>query len=782
MFNLEWKNNNLLALSEKGSEKGEFFPVFFEELTILGLDKYWTFPKNVKAPLLWGRDVNQFVEYYYNGELVAKIKKGALYKEHSIKFVKEDLKLEPINIQKLLEANKPFLKDLVNEALDYINSEWKKLKRESYAFAVSYSGGKDSQVVLDLVLQVIPYKELFVIFTDTKMELPDTYQMVDWTENFYKRFYPDFKIHRVGSVFDTLELWRVLGPPSRIKRWCCSVYKIAPQIKFFEQISLSNPFKTIVVFEGTRAEESAKRSKYERTSFREKTFREINLKPIFYWNTFEVFLYHFYRGLKINPLYRKGFRRVGCSVCPFSSTWSEYLIQKEYSDHAKKFLAILENYAKNMGVANEEELKEYISSGAWKARAGGLGLESDTWVEIVKDGSQLKAVIKNCKEEITEWMKTAGKVHILEKDENSTKGELRVSESVIHFEIKKDGDKHYVEFKNVEPHPAVYKKLENVLYKSAYCVHCTGCEIECPYQAVVTYPKVFVDPLKCTHCGNCLEFIDRGCYAAESDKIVLGGGIKKRSKMKVNRYFTFGLRKPWLESFLERGAEWFVTNTLGSEQKKAMNNYLFDSELIDKKKNPTALFNILSKLLDKEPETVWQVVWVNLCIHSDLFKWYVTEIPWGKVWQKDELVEKLTEKGIAQRTARNAINALTNTFETSPLGNWFGKFAGKNKRDKRYYKAGTSDISIWALGYALYKLKELKGWKGTSVREIFELTDAGPYVWFGLTRDSFIKKLRSLKVRKLIGADLVADLDNIHFRDDIKPIHILERALDEQLG
>ena len=778
MFGLKWIEGNLLALSHEVEEKEDYFPVFTEELILLGLDKYLQFPRNIQYPLLWGKDVNQFVEYYYNGDLIARVKKGALYREHSIEYVKEGFELKPINVKKLCEINYFYLNDLINEALNYIYSEYQTKKKRNNVLVVSYSGGKDSQVVLDLVLQVIPYKELFVIFTDTKMELPETYLMVEWTENHYKKFYSDFRIHRVGSVFDTAELWELIGPPSRIKRWCCSVYKIAPQIRFFETISSNIYCRDILVFEGSRANESIRRSCYERTSSREKTFREINLRPIFYWNTFEVFLYHFYKDLKINPLYRKGLRRVGCSVCPFASKWSEYIIYKEYSEHAKKFLLVLENYAKNLGIKNSEDIKEFISSGAWKVRAGGLGLKTNTWVEIVRNGSEMKAVIKNCREDITEWMKTVGRVHILMKTESEVQGELRVGSTVIYFNINKKGQRDYVQFNNIELHPAIYKKLENVLYKSAYCLHCTGCEIECPNRAITTYPKVKIDPMRCTHCNNCLSFIEKGCYVAESEKIILGGGSSEVSKMKANRYFTFGLRRPWLESFLEKGQEWFIDNTLGPDQRKAMYNYLFDADLIDKKKHITNLFEILSKLLHKDPDTVWQIIWVNLCINSDLFRWYAQEIPWGKVWTKEELISALEKKGIAKRTAQNAINALTNTFETSPLGNWFGV----KESNRTYLKKGLSDVSIWALGYALYKLRELKGWKSTSIREIFSLTEAGPYIWFGLSEESFKRKVISLKDRSLIGADLVADLDNVFFYDKVSSLEVLKRAIKELYG
>jgi len=46
-------------------------PVFYEELDLLGLDKFWSYPKSPE-PLLWaiGR------RYYYKGELVAEARGG----------------------------------------------------------------------------------------------------------------------------------------------------------------------------------------------------------------------------------------------------------------------------------------------------------------------------------------------------------------------------------------------------------------------------------------------------------------------------------------------------------------------------------------------------------------------------------------------------------------------------------------------------------------------------------------------------------------------------------
>ena len=47
--------------------------------------------------------------------------------------------------------------------------------------------------------------------------------------------------------------------------------------------------------------------------------------------------------------------------------------------------------------------------------------------------------------------------------------------------------------------------LKRVLNKTAYCVHCEVCEVECPSGALSVVPCVSVDASKCIGCGACVK-------------------------------------------------------------------------------------------------------------------------------------------------------------------------------------------------------------------------------------------------------------------------------------
>jgi len=158
------------------------------------------------------------------------------------------------------------------------------------------------------------------------MEIPTTYEMYEKTRAYYTSIYPNLKFYTARNEQHSLELWKTFGPPSRILRWCCSVYKTSPQVKLIRALNPEKDRIRILVFDGVRADESTKRSRYERIADEAKHIVQANAEIIRYWNVSEVFLYLFKLNMSdkeaifnINKGYRYGLERVGCSMCPFSS-------------------------------------------------------------------------------------------------------------------------------------------------------------------------------------------------------------------------------------------------------------------------------------------------------------------------------------------------------------------------------------------------------------------------------------------------------------------------------
>lgn len=100
----------------------------------------------------------------------------------------------------------------------------------------------------------------------------------------------------------------------------------------------------VLTFDGVRAEESLKRGRYGRTG-KGKHTTIYNAHPILEWNAAEIFLYLFKHRLPINQAYRDGKARVGCVICPFSTSWDDMIAAKKYPNELKPFTDRLQSWS-----------------------------------------------------------------------------------------------------------------------------------------------------------------------------------------------------------------------------------------------------------------------------------------------------------------------------------------------------------------------------------------------------------------------------------------------------
>ena len=200
-------------------------PVYYKELDILGFDKYWDYDKNDSFPYMWAEANN----YYYRGRLVAKTKGGSLYTPPELVLIEdpepEGYPLRFVDIHAMVDKNRQLMEQLVQETIKKIYNTFIEYKDKVDVSYVAFSGGKDSVVTLDLVQRALPHNEFKVLFGDTGMEFPDTYDVVEKIKCFCEEEKIVFLVSK--SELSPLDSWRIFGPPAQTMRWCCSVHKLS---------------------------------------------------------------------------------------------------------------------------------------------------------------------------------------------------------------------------------------------------------------------------------------------------------------------------------------------------------------------------------------------------------------------------------------------------------------------------------------------------------------------------------------------------------------------------
>lgn len=430
-------------------------------------------------------------------------------------------------IEKWVKANKTHYEYITTEAKQYINNlSSKYLNDETNAAFVSFSGGKDSTVVSDLVRKALSNPSIIHIFGNTTLEFPYTYEYVE-------RFRKDNKktpmLRAENKEQDFFKLCESFGPPSRTLRWCCTIFKtgfIGEKIK-----KTFSGRKTVLTFYGIRRNESASRNTYERSSQGKKITQQLVASPIIDWMDYDIWLYLLATGIDFNEAYKLGYTRVGCWCCPNNSAWSQFLASIYMPEQYNKFKKILLDFAIKMG---KEDPEEYVTNGGWKARQGGAGIELSKNVAIsfkpcATDAKSFNYMLnKPISDDLYEFFKPFGLL-------NFTMGKERLGEVyILDFKtkqpiIKLQGRRGTNELKiTILSTPIAGKtkineielKFKCQITKFQLCAGCHACENACKHNAIKlikngegdTEYKYLIDENKCVHCFECINHYTGGCY------------------------------------------------------------------------------------------------------------------------------------------------------------------------------------------------------------------------------------------------------------------------------
>ncbi|MBR1683399.1 MAG: phosphoadenosine phosphosulfate reductase family protein [Bacteroidaceae bacterium] len=811
-------------------------PVFFEELDLLKLNELgWEYPHSIE-PLLWA--VNK--QYWYQGELMFEAKGANIYDAATIVFQpgREKMTLKPVNVGKMLAKNHDFMFLLESEAIEFIRETFsqyagarksvervaanqmdfealakrmeKKTKQkmaivkedcDSFEimpldaaeeqgkkvfhttkidrFLASFSGGKDSQVVLDLCTRAIPSTEFEVIYSDTGYELPPSLLLYEQVQEHYHKLFPDLKFSMARNHESVLNYWDKIGTPSDTHRWCCSVMKTGPLYRSLK-LNGSNKQARVLTFDGIRSEESTRRSNYNRIGKGVKHDTVINASPILSWSSVEIFFYLWQYDLPINPAYRCGMTRVGCLICPFSSEWNDMISSRKYAEQLSPFLSRIEAITRKSGV---KDVDVYIKEGNWKRRAGGRGMDFPSSLVIEANKPHLKMTIHNPQVKLPTWLNAVGKYTVFSNDDGSMSGELKYNDKMIPFTItNKEGGVFSVVFENTYSDPVLQGLIKRVFYKATYCIHCGVCEVECPTGALVISPQTaHIDKSKCISCNKCLNFHDFGCISAASLAVT---GTKKDHKMKLISYNNFGMNEGWVEVYFSDPDAFFNENLAGlnvNEQMPSFAKWLHQAGIISdtKGKQITPLGSFLAETYMDNPDLVWQIIWINLSYNSPIAAWYNIGVEWGKFITQQEMEELVLSdySDNSKTTVHNVVYAFVRTLKESPLGE-MGLFSSVTKNE--FQKKGFDTIEREALAYSLYKYSEAKGVRSLRISDLFSPeNNLGAFREFGIAKSNIEKLLRSLNsdANRVLIAELNMGLESITLREDLDSISCLKTLI-----
>ena len=848
MFKIIWDakyNSVRLTMSSKGDALNVSpRPVFWEELDFLGLNKKgWIYP-HVEEPLLWACDRR----YFYKGEMVLEVKGGNIFDAPTVNVQEgyENLVLKPVDMERLRSCNEDTMFILEHEAMDFINQTYRRYKnirevsqknpdidfermasnlekktKEKHVvikeecdsfdvmslskaeelgkapilnndiemFITSFSGGKDSQVVLDLVTRVIPSEDIIVIYSDTGYELPTSLDLYKKVEKSYTTKYPSITFLLAKNHEKVLNYWDLMGSPSNVHRWCCGVMKTAPLYKLLKEYSKLGRQPHVLSFIGTRAEESLRRASYQKTAKDAKHANVLNVSPILEWNATEVWLYLFINHLPINHAYRNGLGRVGCVICPFGSDWNDYLCNHIFPKTAKPFLNKVREITEKGGV---KDVENYIKCGNWKIRAGGKGFETKSKISIISPSQSVdfKALVTCPKENILEWMKVLGNASWTQEN-NVHNGQIKYNREIISVRLTFDDENStiLVEAFNVGSNPFFISHIRKVINKATFCVHCELCEVECPTGALSVVPIVKIDKTKCIKCRRCLDFKDDGCITANSLKQSEGIKIaaQKEKKTTINRYNNFGFREKWLQFYMEHVETFFENDEHGINKENQMNpflNWMRDSDILrSDSKEITEIGKIFATNYATKSNLIWEIIWINLTCNSEICNWYAYNIAYNKPYKKAE-VEIMMESSLSMYSGsvrKNALGALQNAFVSSPLGDKLNVGVITKVSNKPVFnRMPFNNISLCAVAYSLFRYAERQKRYTLTVSEFYEQDQPeGIYRQFGIDKDTLGRLLLSLQEESnhVLRAELNMGLDNIILRDDLKSIDILKMML-----
>lgn len=212
MYSYKWnkKTGGYTLIPETGKfVASEIRPVYAQELKLIGFDKHFRFDESETRPVCWAR---QNV-YIYRGEEIAKIENVRYGCAIEPEYLVSPCALKPIDIEAMVAEpeNQRLMAALVADTQKHMKEMYDKYMAKCDVAYIGFSGGKDSMLLLDICHRTLPLS-VPVVFSDTDMELPDTYKVWEKVQDLYS----ERTFIKAKADVSAIQNWMTFGPPSKI--------------------------------------------------------------------------------------------------------------------------------------------------------------------------------------------------------------------------------------------------------------------------------------------------------------------------------------------------------------------------------------------------------------------------------------------------------------------------------------------------------------------------------------------------------------------------------------
>ena len=251
---------------------------------------------------------------------------------------------------------------------------------------IAYSGGKDSDVILELAkMSGIEFR---AIYKNTTIDPPGTIKHA--TDN-------EVEIRRPKETF--FSLMSKKGYPNRFRRFCCSVLK---EYKILDNCVM-----------GIRKCESVKRTKRytEPTECRiygSKKNHVNAIYPVLDWSDEDELEFIMNRGIKLHPLYYREdgsidiTKRLGCMCCPLAYYKQRLQVFKQYPGMVRAYIRCgneyLRGHPESKLAKQYSDVYEYFIANAFfgnqkdyvQAKLEGIFFDKPDYKKLIEDYFEVK--------------------------------------------------------------------------------------------------------------------------------------------------------------------------------------------------------------------------------------------------------------------------------------------------------------------------------------------------------------------------------------------------------